>query len=780
LDVFWTDTGGAISTAYWNATLNNAQWNPAFRVTPTGLGSPGGGVAAAAREPVHLDVFWADQQQGVSTTFWPAPSPWSLANYWRDMSYGQFSIDGSRIFGWDTMPQTKAAFQALGRQAQFQACLSASQALHPEVANYSRVVAIVNVAANSGATGNNAVFGPEGWTSTFAEHESGHMLGLDHSFDDTATSCDPNDDGRAGAYADGWDIMSALCFGGQNPVVAGRFGPAGPGLNAPYRDVFGWIPAGREVSVSAGSGYSATVTLAALSEATANGYLMLKLLPDLADPGRYYTLEFRRLDGWDVGIPRNTLLVHYVENGLTYLVKADNGPERVAGNTYLLHQVPQALPARHTGVATVAQKAGHLDVFWVGTDGAIWTDWWDASDPNGAWDRHAAFRITAPGMAPGGAGIATVSQTPGHLDVFWVGNDGAIWTDWWDAKDPNGAWSSHGPFPITSPRIAPPGAAIGAVSRFPGHLDVFWAGNDGAIWTNWWDAADPNGAWNKHTAFSITPRRGAPPGAGICAVAQNRDHLDLFWADNQGAIATNWWDAHDPNGAWAQHAAFRITLRKRLPPGAPVAAVTQTSGHLDVFWVGNDGAIWTNWWDAAAANGPWWDPTQNANPLHGPEKSFTITNPKLSPVTPGAGVTAVTQNQGHLDVFWVGNDGSVWTNWWDAGGPAGAWASHSPFPITTANTVPQGGSIAATVQQRGHLDIFWADAVGAIGTNWWDASAANGPWSNHSAFRVTTPNVVPPGAAMAPTESYTGEQFSIAVQTIDAATSTATVHVAFN
>lgn len=25
------------------------------------------------------------------------------------------------------------------------------------------------------------------------------------------------------------------------------------------------------------------------------------------------------------------------------------------------------------------------------------------------------------------------------------------------------------------------------VARMPNHLDVFWAGKDEAIWTNWWD-----------------------------------------------------------------------------------------------------------------------------------------------------------------------------------------------------------------------------------------------------------------------------------------------------
>jgi hypothetical protein len=146
------------------------------------------------------------------------------------------------------------------------------------------------------------------------------------------------------------------------------------------------------------------------------------------------------------------------------------------------------------GVATVAQTADHLDVFWIGNDGAIWTNWWDGADPNGTWSKHAPFSITAPNAAPPGGSIAAVTQQAGHLDVFWVGSDGAIWTHWWDANAPGGAWSAHSAFRLTAPNSTPPGGGIAAVSQYAGHLDVFWTGNDGAIWTHWWDGSEPNGA----------------------------------------------------------------------------------------------------------------------------------------------------------------------------------------------------------------------------------------------------------------------------------------------
>jgi hypothetical protein len=44
----------------------------------------------------------------------------------------------------------------------------------------------------------------------------------------------------------------------------------------------------------------------------------------------------------------------------------------------------------------------------------------------------------------------------------------------------------------------------------------------------------------------------------------------------------------------------------------------------------------------------------------------------------GAGaVTAVARTPDHLDVFWVGLDGSVGSSWWDAHANNGAW--NTPF-----------------------------------------------------------------------------------------------------
>ena len=102
-----------------------------------------------------------------------------------------------------------------------------------------------------------------------------------------------------------------------------------------------------------------------------------------------------------------------------------------------------------THIGPLARTANHLDVFWIGPDGAIGTQWWDAA-PGANWGDHQPFPITPPGAAQAGSPVAAVARTPNHLDVFWIGPDGAIGTQWWDAA-PGANWGDHQPFPITPP-----------------------------------------------------------------------------------------------------------------------------------------------------------------------------------------------------------------------------------------------------------------------------------------------------------------------------------------
>ena len=250
-------------------------------------------------------------------------------------------------------------------------------------------------------------------------------------------------------------------------------------------------------------------------------------------------------------------------------------------------------------IAAVARTADNLDVFWVRPDGAVASQWWAAA-PGAGWGDHGPFNIAPPGSAEEGSAIATVARMPDHLDVVWVTRDGAIGSNWWTAA-PGTSWADHGAFRIAPAGSARPGSALAAVARTPDNLDVYWVTPDGAVASNWWFAA-PGASWADHGWFTITPPSVVASVGGITATARTPNNLDVFWVAPDGSVGTQWWHAAAGH-SWADHSPFAITPPGSASPGSSITAVGRLASHLDVFWVRPDGAIGTQWWDAAPDQG---------------------------------------------------------------------------------------------------------------------------------------------------------------------------------
>jgi hypothetical protein len=178
-----------------------------------------------------------------------------------------------------------------------------------------------------------------------------------------------------------------------------------------------------------------------------------------------------------------------------------------------------------TAVAAVARNPNQLDLFVAGTDGGIYSTWWDSA---GGW--HSFFRIDD-GFAKGATSVAAVARNPDVLDIFVTGKDGRVYSSWWDSA---GGWHW---FFQPDDSFETGATAVTAVARNPDAIDLFVTGRDGATYSTWWRSAS---GW-RPASFRIDD--GFAKGvAALAAVARTPDGLDLFVTGTDHGIYSTWWD----------------------------------------------------------------------------------------------------------------------------------------------------------------------------------------------------------------------------------------------
>ena len=240
------------------------------------------------------------------------PGRGGLADYWAAVSGNGVNLNGSVVQGWYTEPRPILVARARSRDEKFQDCIDAAQnsSTSPYRVPAGHLTAVITFPDLDlfGMPGRGS-FLPASVGLAGMAHETGHGMDLVHSFSDDPTYRNAPW-AQIGEYDDPWDMMS---YANVFSRKADPFGYGGPGMNSYHLDRMGWLPRSRILTLGADGVGRRTVTLAALTHAEAAGFLHVRIPFDPADLFHYYTVEFRRNDGWDTGIPNDVVLIHEVK-----------------------------------------------------------------------------------------------------------------------------------------------------------------------------------------------------------------------------------------------------------------------------------------------------------------------------------------------------------------------------------------------------------------------------------------------------------------------------------
>jgi hypothetical protein len=411
--------------------------------------------------------------------------------------------------------------------------------------------------------------------------------------------------------------------------------------------------------------------------------LTLRLTASHTDPVVVAAVSIRNTGLSDHGVSdvgARSLVVRAVFPKLKGLVAAGDWSQNMGmipqeiGIVAPLHLAPASAhvaPIMRNGTGSTSCGQQH-DIFVIGNDGAVWTQF-ECND--GPWG--SPIRLSRGSLAPPGADVAAVRRNEEQEDAFVIANDGAVWTSREVMNGPFNTIRIWDGAPIT----APPGGGIAAVVRNDHQEDIFFVGDDGAIWSS---SEVDAGPFSQPVA--MTGKGFAPPGAHITALMRNSVQEDIFVIDNGGILQTMFF-----NGVWNGPAPLVVSLQ--VIPGGSITAIARNAHQEDVFVIGKEGSIWTTF---ERNDGPW------ALPIR-------LADPGLAPLT--SRLAAIRRNDHQEDLFWMDYSGRLETVFEAYDGP---WSQ--PIGIGPSNLARPGAQVAAIMRNDQQEDVYVVGLAGDVVT----------------------------------------------------------------
>jgi peptidoglycan/xylan/chitin deacetylase (PgdA/CDA1 family) len=275
---------------------------------------------------------------------------------------------------------------------------------------------------------------------------------------------------------------------------------------------------------------------------------------------------------------------------------------------------------------------------------------------------------------------AVCSQDENSLDVFGQSAYHTLWHKHWNSTTGWSAWEDLGGVLTSSPA---------ATSLGNGVVHVFVRGSDGALWGRY--TTNGGAYWSNWYKIGGQLLNGTGPAAyefggsrtGVFVTGTN-NALYHIWTDFSGSWSSSSWSSWQNVGGYLTSSP---------------AAASPSSGVINVYVRGSDGALWER---SATYGGVSWSTWSKVGGL----------------LASGTGPTVCADGNG-LNVFVQGTDGALWWKHYTSGSGWGAWLSLGGV-LTSAP--------AAVSRSAGTIDVFVRGTNGSI----WERSYNSrwGAWTS--------------------------------------------------
>jgi hypothetical protein len=222
--------------------------------------------------------------------------------------------------------------------------------------------------------------------------------------------------------------------------------------------------------------------------------------------------------------------------------------------------------------------------------------------------------------------------------------------------------------------------------------DTFVVGQDGAI--N--DTVQRDGSFVSQ--YQLEPPGTASTTGGIAAVSRVSNAMQVWWIGADGSVQDRYF--WDPVG-WNSNGIEILAPAGTASTTGGITAVSRVPNAMQVWWIGADGSVQNRYfWDGTGWN------SNGVEVIAGPGSASTT-----------GGITAVSRVPEHMEVWWIGVDGSVkdWY-WWDG---LRHWTGTQLAGPESASTT---GGITAITRVPNHMEVWWIGQNGSV-QDWyfWDS-----------------------------------------------------------